>query len=195
MTRFQLLLAAALLVLLARPALAGPPPPLADLSIVKTDLADPVPPGATFLYSIQVRNMGPTSAQSVQWADTLPAGTTFVSVSTPSPSPWSCATPPVGSGGTVTCSLATFSPGGTVFTLAVKVDSGLSPGTVLTNTAQVSPLTFDPIPGNNVSTITTTVGQSLEGANVPTLSETGLALLVLLLGLGGAMALRRRPGR
>ncbi len=52
----------------------------ADLSVTKTDSPDPVQPGANLTYTIIVANAGPSNAATVALADTLPAGTTFVSL-------------------------------------------------------------------------------------------------------------------
>src|SRR5439155_27458 len=51
----------------------------ADLSIVKTDLADPVNAGDDLTYQLVVTNNGPADATGVQISDPLPTGTTFVS--------------------------------------------------------------------------------------------------------------------
>jgi uncharacterized repeat protein (TIGR01451 family) len=87
--------------------------------------------------------------------DTLPAGTTFVSLS--SPGGWSCATPAVGSGGTVSCSIASLGTGNVAFTLVVAVGSSLTDGTLIANTATVASTTADPNSGNEGSTATTSV--------------------------------------
>ncbi len=44
----------------------------ADLSIVKTDSADPISPGDTFDYVITVTNAGPSDAANLQVTDTIP---------------------------------------------------------------------------------------------------------------------------
>jgi uncharacterized repeat protein (TIGR01451 family) len=129
--------------------------PQADLSVTKVDTPDPVVAGHNITYTITVTNAGPSSAASVSLSDTLPAGMTFVSLS--SPGGWSCTTPAVGVGGTVSCSDASFAVGNAVFTLVVKVDPSVSDGTVLSNTATVSAATSDPNPGNESGTATTTV--------------------------------------
>jgi uncharacterized repeat protein (TIGR01451 family) len=128
----------------------------ADLSVTKTGAPDPVTPGGQLVYTITVTNGGPSNAASVSLNDTLPAGTTFVSL--PTPAGWSCGTPAVGAGGTVSCTIASLGPGSTVFTLTVKVGSSVTPGTVITNTAAASSSTTDPNPGNESGTATTTVG-------------------------------------
>ncbi len=131
----------------------------ADLSASKSDTPDPVTPGSNLTYTINVTNAGPGNATSAQMSDTLPVGTTFVSLS--SPGGWSCTTPAVGSGGTVTCNLATFSAGSAVFTLVVNLSSAAVPSSILTNTATVSSATTDPNTGNENGVTTTTVGPGI----------------------------------
>jgi uncharacterized repeat protein (TIGR01451 family) len=128
----------------------------ADLSVTKVDTPDPVNAGANLTYTIPVTNAGPSNAASVSLDDTLPMGTTFVSL--PTPSGWSCPTlPPVGSGGSVSCNSASLPPGTSVFTLTVNVGPSVADGTVLTNTALISSTTADPNPGNEDSSAQTTV--------------------------------------
>ena len=45
----------------------------ADLSVTKTDSADPISPGDVLDYVITVTNIGPSDAQNLQVTDTLPA--------------------------------------------------------------------------------------------------------------------------
>jgi uncharacterized repeat protein (TIGR01451 family) len=130
----------------------------ADLSATKADSPDPVTVGNTLTYTITLTNAGPSSAASASLADTLPAGTTFLSLATPAG--WSCTTPPVGSAGSVSCTIPSVAPGNAVFTLKVKVDLTVPPGTVLTNNAIAASSTGDPNPGNETGTATTTVGGS-----------------------------------
>jgi uncharacterized repeat protein (TIGR01451 family) len=127
----------------------------ADVSVVLTDSPDPVIAGNNLTYTVTVANNGPSSAASVTLTDTLPAGTTFVSLT--SPGGWSSTTPAVGGTGTVTSTLASLAPGPSVFTLVVNVGNAVAPGTVLSDTATVSSATTDPTPANNSSTATTTV--------------------------------------
>jgi uncharacterized repeat protein (TIGR01451 family) len=135
--------------------------PVADLGITLDDTFDPVVAGTNLSYDIAVTNAGPDSADTVSWSDTLPAGTTFVSISTVA-SGWSCTTPAVGAGGTVSCSTATLAVGNVLFTLTVAVDPALAAGTVLSNTATVTAASGDPTPSNNSATETTTVGTSAD---------------------------------
>lgn len=126
----------------------------ADLEVFKAETSDPVRAGTNLTYNITVQNNGPDVAANVSLDDTLPAGTTFVSLS--APNGWLCGTPAAGAGGTITCAIDSFS-GSAGFTLVVNVDSSVSAGTVLTNTATATSKTPDPIPSNNSGTATTTV--------------------------------------
>ena len=133
------------------PAVAGPVDP-ASLSILKSDDVDPVAPGGTLVYSIQVSNKGPGDAVAVQMDDTLPAGASFLALD--GPAGWSCTTPAVGTTGTVSCSIATFPPGTAIFLLSVRADAG----PLLINTATVASSTPDPIDDDNSAEQTTVVG-------------------------------------
>lgn len=130
--------------------------PSADLAIMKTASPAPVIAGNNLAYTIMVSNSGPNDASSVSVADTLPAGTTFVSLT--SPSGWTCTTPAVGDGGTVNCSTGSLANGVTgVFTLTVKVGVCTPGGTNLSNTSTVSSTTADANATNNSATATTGV--------------------------------------
>jgi hypothetical protein len=64
----------------------------------------------------------------------------------------------VGGTGAITCTRASLSVGPPVaFTIVVKVNPGVSIGTVITETATVSSSTTDPNPANNSATTVTTV--------------------------------------
>ena len=126
----------------------------ADVSVTKTDTPDPVTAGSNLSWTITAANAGPSDAMAVSFSDTLPAGTTFVSLS-PVAS-WTCTT-----GATVSCSIPTLPVGGSaVFTLVATVDPLVAGGTVLSNTATVTSTTSDPNTGDNSSTATTTVNAS-----------------------------------
>jgi uncharacterized repeat protein (TIGR01451 family) len=131
-----------------------------DLSTTMGDSPDPVTAGEQVTYAISLVNAGPSNADSTSLTDTLPADTTFVSLV--SPGGWSCSTPAVGDGGTVSCSQVSDAPGTAAFTLIVAVDTGVAGGTVLSNTVTASSAT-DPNPGNNSATATTTVEAAPEG--------------------------------
>src|SRR5437870_4792181 len=94
-------------------------PASADLSVTKEDSPDPVNAGSNLTYTITVSNNGPDAAANASWSDTLPPGTTFVSM--PDVSGWSCTTPAAGDSGTVSCSNPSFAVRRSVFTLTVRV--------------------------------------------------------------------------
>ncbi len=118
----------------------------ADLSITKTDSADPVIAGNALTYTITVSNAGPSDAQGVSVADTLPAGVTLVSTT-------GCAEDPAG---VPTCTLGTVAAGGSaMYTVDVTVDSSTTGS--ITNMVSVTTTTSDPNGGNNSASETTTV--------------------------------------
>jgi uncharacterized repeat protein (TIGR01451 family) len=126
---------------------------LSDLAIGIADAPDPVTIGTSLTYTITATNNGPDAADSVSLSNPLPAGTTFVSLSTSAG--WSCTTPPVGGGGTITCGTSQMAVGSASFMLTVAVQASVADGTVLSNTATLTAAAPDPEPGNNSSTATT----------------------------------------
>src|SRR6202011_5891026 len=86
----------------------------ADLAVVKTGPATATA-GTVISYTINVTNNGPNPAINASLTDTLPAGTTFVSLT--AAAGWSCTTPAVGAGGTVSCTNGSVAVGPNVFTL------------------------------------------------------------------------------
>jgi uncharacterized repeat protein (TIGR01451 family) len=132
----------------------------ADLAVSKVDTPDPVAANGDITYTVTVNNPGPLSAAAATLSDTLPAGTTFISLS--APGGWSCTTPAVGGTGLVTCSNPSFAQGSAVFTLVARVDAGVAGGTVISNTATVASTTADPNANNNSATATTTVAFSAD---------------------------------
>jgi uncharacterized repeat protein (TIGR01451 family) len=133
----------------------------ADLSVTKTDTPDPVTAGNNLTYTITAANAGGDFANNVTLGDTLPASTTFVSLT--SPGGWSCTTPAVGATGAVSCSNPSVAPAASgVFTLVVKVNSSAASGSTISNTASVSSSTFDPDATNNSATASTMVNSSAD---------------------------------
>jgi uncharacterized repeat protein (TIGR01451 family) len=128
---------------------------------------DPLPTGTTFVsmtqnsgpsFNITVANTGAADALLLQVADTIPANTTFVSLTQTSGTAFDFISPaPIG--GVVSMSTGTFAAGEiATFSLVVKVDSGVTGGTI-SNTAQVTSTTPDSDPSNNSSTATTEITQ------------------------------------
>lgn len=129
----------------------------ADLTLTKSDSPDPVLPGGQITYDIVLFNNGPDTSEFVSISDTLPPGTTFVDLIASDPS-WTCTTPAVGGTGTVDCSNdALAADTSAPFTLIVAVDSGVTPGTVITNTVTSSAETPDPDQGFPTASADTTV--------------------------------------
>ena len=83
---------------------------LADLAITNVAAPNPVVAGQNLTYTITVPTTVRTRRRRRVLTDTLPASTTFVSLSTPGG--WSCTTPAVGAGGSISCSTASMSVGG-----------------------------------------------------------------------------------
>ncbi len=160
--------------------------PLTIFSIAKTGAPDPVLAGANLTYTITAGNNSSGDLKSADLADTLPAGTTFVSLA--ATAGWTCTTPAMGAGGTVSCMAAPFSPGDSVFSLVVQVSLATPPGT-LGNQASLT-VTDSGRSATQVATANTTV-LSPPVAQVPTLGAAGLAVLALLLAIGGVMILNR----
>ncbi|NCT67341.1 MAG: ExeM/NucH family extracellular endonuclease [Rhodanobacteraceae bacterium] len=156
----------------------------ADLSLTLGGTPNPVTAGTNLTYALTVANAGPSNAASATLTDTLPSGTTFVSLA--SAAGWSCNTPAVGATGTVTCTHAEAPTGNAAFTLVVKVDSGVAGGSVLTNSASVSATTTDPVPANNSANVTTNVLAAPQG-NL-TITPTSLAFGNQVLGTTSAPA-------
>jgi uncharacterized repeat protein (TIGR01451 family) len=142
------------------------PPTGADLSVTKTVNSENVPAGSDVTYTIEVRNNGPEPALNAILKDTLPAGMTFVSLS--SPADWTCTTPSVGTGGDVTCSannsLAVDSV--SAFTLKANISSQQEPGTFFTNIATITEDTFDPNDENNAGSASTGVATTSADVSV-----------------------------
>jgi uncharacterized repeat protein (TIGR01451 family) len=120
-----------------------PPPPAADLQLTNTDSPDPTLVNTNLTYTLAVTNSGPAEAAGVKLNDTLPPGVTFVSASA------DCT-----GTSTITCALGTLAQSATA-TVSLVVKPTAAGG--LSNTAQVSSTTPDPVPGNNTATAVTTV--------------------------------------
>jgi len=118
----------------------------ADLDLVKTDSADPLPPGDPLIYTLEVTNGGPSEANGVTVTDVLPAGVTFVSTT-------GCAEDPTA---VPVCTLGTIAAGASVqYTITVSIDPGPPP--TITNTASVVGDELDPNQANNEDTEETTL--------------------------------------
>jgi uncharacterized repeat protein (TIGR01451 family) len=125
----------------------------ADVGVAKTEDADVVAAGSNLTYTIVVTNHGSSDAQNVVLTDTIPAGTTFVSLAQNSGPTFTLVTPPAGGTGAVTATGATLAAGASAtFTLIVQVDSAAADGTTVSNTATVTTATSDTVQTNNSAT-------------------------------------------
>ncbi len=149
-----------------------------DLSITKLANDDPVVAGAQTSYTIAVDNAGPGPAINASWTDTLPAGTTFVSL--PAVAGWTCTTPAVGVGGSIDCSNPSMVLGNSVFILTISVDASVVAGTLVDNNVSVTNDTPDSNPMNNSDTAQFTVAvesdMSATLADTPDPATAGLGL-------------------
>ena len=102
--------------------------PTADLAVTVTDATDPIVPGASQVYTVQVTNNGPRDAPAVVGTFTLPAGATFVSTS-------DCAEDP---DGVPTCALGRIAASDSAsYTVTATID-GSTTGTITASATAVS---------------------------------------------------------
>ena len=120
----------------------------ADLVLTSAPNPNTVAPNGVLAFTQTVTNAGPSDATGLFFTSTIPANTTFQSLTVPSG--WSCTTPAIGATGTISCAATALVSGGSAtFTLITSVNNGVADGTVLTNTASVSSFTPDPNGYNN----------------------------------------------
>lgn len=130
---------------------AGTPPTGhgADVSIVKTGPST-LRSGKHIIYTLTVKNAGPGAAADATVTDTLPAGLTFPEAKS---TKGTCSV--VVATNAITCNLGSLAKDETqIVTVIARLDQ--LHGTI-TNTASVSSTTTDPTPGNNSSTLITTI--------------------------------------
>jgi uncharacterized repeat protein (TIGR01451 family) len=119
-----------------------------DLTIAKTDSADPVIAGNTLTYAITVTNNGPSTATNVVVTDALPSAITFSSATASQGTVSNNA-------GTVTANVGTLAPGASAtISIVTNIPSGITQQT-LSNTATVTATETDTNTNNNSSTQTT----------------------------------------
>jgi uncharacterized repeat protein (TIGR01451 family) len=123
----------------------------ADLSIGKTDNADPVTTGSEFVYTVNVSNAGPDAATGVEVVDPLPNEVDFISGT---PSQGNCE---LQGSRRVNCSLGSLASGGSA-TVQIRVRA-VRDGQA-TNTVSVSGMPTDPNQANNEATQQTTIQEA-----------------------------------
>ncbi len=129
----------------------------ADLSVTNTGTPNPVNAGQNITYSQIVNNAGPASATTVTVTETLPANTTFVSLS--GPAGWACT-----STAPYTCSIGTLAANSPAsFAFVVQVNATVASGSAITDIASVaSSITTDPNLGNNTASSTVYAADSAD---------------------------------
>jgi uncharacterized repeat protein (TIGR01451 family) len=128
----------------------------ADIGVTKAVDTDQATAGSNLTYTITVQNTGSTTVNGVTLSDTLPGNLEFVSLT--KPATWSCMTPQVGQGGTISCTNQSLAANATdVFTLVAKIPVATQQGTFYENIATVGSETPDPNEENNSSSASTTV--------------------------------------
>jgi uncharacterized repeat protein (TIGR01451 family) len=134
----------------------------ADLAVTNAGTPNPVLAGVGLItYTQSVRNNGPFDALNAVFSETIPANTTFQSLSFPGGSGWTCATPGVGGTGVVSCTNPDFAKAAsTTFTVGVAVNSGVAVGSVITDVVNATAGNSDPNLLNNTATVQTTVGSA-----------------------------------
>ena len=157
------------------PPAPPPQPQPADLGVVKTVSDHTVAPGDTITWKVVGTNYGPATSTGFVLADQLPAGVSFVSAT--ASGALTCATPPVGGNGAVTCtapSVPAKPADGSSLTLTIvaTVPAGTADGTLLINVATVrgdqNEPAPDPHPNRDVALTRVVVpGQPLPPPPVP----------------------------
>lgn len=103
----------------------------AGLTLTKFDVPDPVQAGQVLTYTLAGANNYAATLTNVRITDTVPAGTSFVTATTPHIGP--------DAGGVITWSLGALDLNASaVLTMLVQVDGTLLTGTFITNNAQVT---------------------------------------------------------
>lgn len=133
----------------------------ADLSVTNSGSPAVVAPGGNITYTQGVNNGGPFDAVNVVFSESIPANTTFQSIS--SLAGWTCVTPAVGTTGTISCTNPDFASGGTgSFTVVVQVSPATPSGTQIIDVDNITSGTSDPNLANNTATAITTVASATE---------------------------------
>ena len=135
----------------------------ADLSIEASDSADPVYPGDSLTYTLNVTNHGPHNAENIYIKDILPANVTFIN-----------AVPAQNgiTGQTVWWDFSSLAVDTSVFiTVNVIINDDTTAG-VIWNIAVAYSGTYDPMPGDNNASVDTTIGLDTDGDGIPDCVDT-----------------------
>jgi len=124
-----------------------PVQPVADLAVSQLASGNPVQVGNLLTYRLTATNHGPSTSVSVRLTDQIPVTSTFVGASAGC---FANGAPVV-----VTCPLGNLASGATTWRSVTVRPSHL--GQILNIARVSSPVTFDPVAGNIVSVVATTV--------------------------------------
>lgn len=144
---------------------------VADLAVTDTASGVPVAWLGNITFTQTVVNNGPSPADSVVYSTSIPAATTFQSISVPAG--WTCITPAVGGTGNITCTRLTLTQanGTQTFSLVVQAVNGTPSGYLIANTNSVSSLTADSNPANNTASATNPIALNGEADMSVTLTN------------------------
>ncbi len=127
-----------------------------DLSVTNSGSPLVVTPGGNITYTQSAINNGALDAVNAVFSETIPANTTFQSISVPFG--WNCVNPAIGGTGSITCTNPDFAAATTSnFTVVVQVGAGTLSGTQIVDVDNISSGTNDPNLANNSATAITTV--------------------------------------
>jgi uncharacterized repeat protein (TIGR01451 family) len=159
---------------------------MADLSITKTNESATVPIGGVTVYQIVVTNNGPSDVTGAMVTDILPAAITSATWTCTASTGSSCT--PAGSG-SINDTINLLAGGTVTYSLFASISTSASG--VLLNTANVTApsIVSDPNANNNAAIDSDTLVAPIVA---PTLSGSGLALVILALVALGAIRLRHQ---
>ncbi len=130
--------------------------PNGDVRISKSHAPTVLPAGTTATWTVDVTNVGPSSARNVVMTDPFAPGVTVTNVTSSDPG-WSCSTDV---SQVVTCSNALVGPGqSTTFEITGDISPGLPAGS-LTNTASVTTSTIQDTTNDLATDVATVVAEA-----------------------------------
>jgi len=158
---------------------------LANLAVSMAVSPSPVVATSNLLYTITVANLGPTPAAGVVVTDVLPASLVFVSAQS---SQGACSQ----AGGVVNCDLGPLTNFGSA---TVTITATTTAAGRVTNAANVSAASTDPVAGNNSTTAQVTVSQladlsvaSITVAPDPVVATSNLTYTIIVTNAGPTTA-------
>ena len=160
----------------------------ADLGVTNSASPNPVNAGQNVTYSQTVTNGGPAAASTITLSETVPANTTFVSLT--GPAGWTCT-----SSVPYTCTIPTLAVNATAnFTFVVKVNANVASGSTVSDTATVGATTPDPNNLNNNASASVQVADSADlsvtnsASPVPVIANTNITYTQVVTNAGPSVA-------